>query len=176
VNGKGSGRRGITPVERLRFEAEYDHIFRKEPIMPLTFTYPFTLVRIMDGDTVEGDVDLGFFLSRRVTVRINGINAPEKVGAEKEAGLLVKQCMDLWFNLRKGKLELVSKELDKYGRVLGEIQGPPGPSNQPDHLSQWLMTAGLVKAYDGGTREPYSAAQLKSVIVAAKQMLGAAAK
>jgi endonuclease YncB( thermonuclease family) len=141
--------------------------------MSLTFTYPFTLVRIIDGDSVEGIADLGFHLSRRVTVRINGINAPERTGPEKDAGLLVSQCMMLWFNLRVGKIQLASKELDKYGRVLGEIQGVTKPDEPSDMLSHWLLTAGLVKAYDGGARAPYTAAQLKAVIATAKNMLGA---
>jgi endonuclease YncB( thermonuclease family) len=137
---------------------------------PLTFAYPFELIRVLDGDTVEGYADLGFYISRRVTVRLNGINAPETHGdAEKSVGLLVKACVEKWFKVAAAtpnqSLWLVSKEVDKYGRVLGEIELRPvlAFSPAPASLNAWLISIQLVQTYWGGTKRPYTPQELSVI-------------
>ncbi len=44
---------------------------------PNKFTYPITNIRIIDGDTIEADVDLGFRIRQRQIIRLAGIDAPE---------------------------------------------------------------------------------------------------
>ncbi len=41
------------------------------------YQYQAKLVRIIDGDTVECDIDLGFYMTARMPVRLAHINAPE---------------------------------------------------------------------------------------------------
>jgi len=85
------------------------------------YEYACELVRVIDGDTVVLDIDLGFRTWRRETVRLAGINAPERKGATFDAG---------HNSMAQLKLKLVDKSLvvqteldrsDKYGRTLGTI-------------------------------------------------------
>lgn len=50
------------------------------------YVYRATVNRVIDGDTIEVTVDLGFCASLRQTVRLYGINAPELHGASFHAG------------------------------------------------------------------------------------------
>jgi micrococcal nuclease len=140
----------------------------------LTFEYPFTLLRVLDGDTVEGHADLGFFISRKVTVRLEGVNAPETKGAEKEVGLMVKQCVERWFKSQTSgggmRVWLISKQVDKYGRVLGVLT-PRGPVIAPLPLNEWLLSTKLVQPYDGGARTAYPKKTLADIAAIAKDYI-----
>lgn len=77
--------------------------------------------RVIDGDTVVLDVDLGFYLTTKQTVRIAYINAPEVTGEQKADGLNAK----FWLEgvLPPGAKVTVQtvKPKDKYGRYLATI-------------------------------------------------------
>jgi endonuclease YncB( thermonuclease family) len=143
--------------------------------MALVFAYPFTLIRVLDGDTLEGYADLGFYIQRKVSVRVNGVNAPEVSGAaEKEVGLLVKSCVEKWFTaLRAGPASpwLVSKEVDKYGRVLGEIEMRGAVVPPSTTLTSWLLTMKLVQPYAGDLKKPYTPQELAAIAAIAKDYL-----
>ena len=84
------------------------------------YYYNCNLVKVIDGDTIDVDIDLGFniVLSKR-RIRLMGIDTPESRTrnlAEKELGLKAK---DRLIELCGEKLQLLSYGTDKYGRVLG---------------------------------------------------------
>jgi len=86
------------------------------------YTYNAELIRVIDGDTIEAMVDLGFHTWHKVTVRLYGINAPEsrtKDLEEKERGLAAKKRLTQL--LKDGKFLLESHGIGKYGRCLGDI-------------------------------------------------------
>ena len=88
--------------------------------MSQPYYYNCTLVRVIDGDTIDVDIDLGFnvVLSKR-RVRLMGIDTPESRTRnliEKALGLAAK---DRLIELCGEKLQLLSQGTDKYGRVLG---------------------------------------------------------
>jgi micrococcal nuclease len=86
------------------------------------YTYNAELIRVIDGDTIEAMVDLGFHTWRKVTVRLYGINAPESRTRdleEKERGLAAKKRLTEL--LKDGKFLLESHGIGKYGRCLGII-------------------------------------------------------
>jgi endonuclease YncB( thermonuclease family) len=93
----------------------------------MTWTYPrATVIRVVDGDTVWLDLDLGLRILHRSSCRLWGVNAPElgfDGGKEAKAWLEAR--------LPVGKVVLVvSQGLDKYGRPLVEIHdGEPGTVN-----------------------------------------------
>lgn len=62
------------------------------------YVYACRLVRVIDGDTVEIDVDCGFSIWHRLTVRIVGVNCPEKFGGTKVAGMAAKRFTQEWFH------------------------------------------------------------------------------
>jgi endonuclease YncB( thermonuclease family) len=85
------------------------------------WTVPATVVKVHDGDTVLCDLDLGWHVTLRASVRIDGIAAPELTTAE---GRLARDFAD--HLLQPGaKVTVLSKRLlgstEKYGRVLADL-------------------------------------------------------
>lgn len=99
------------------------------------YTYEATVLRVVDGDTAELNIDLGFTISWKSTCRFYGINTPElksKDIAEKERAKLAKAATES--HLPPGtKIKIVSRQLDKYGRPLVDIY------IGDMHLNQWLI-------------------------------------
>jgi len=115
---------------------------------------PYTahLNRVIDGDTVVLDVAIWPDLTERISVRLDGVNAPEThthILCEKIAGQKAKQFTEQWMN-SAGQLTLSDVMLGKFaGRVLGRI------SNGVEDLGDALLRAGLARPYDGGKRQPW---------------------
>ena len=86
------------------------------------YTYKAKLDRVVDGDTVDANIDLGFDISVHKRIRLAGIDSPESRTRdleEKQRGLASKERLT---NLLKdGEFTLESKEVGKYGRVLGVL-------------------------------------------------------
>jgi len=92
------------------------------------YEYRAKVIRVIDGDTLKVDIDLGFTLHIQQTVRLYGINCPEtrtKDVKEKEKGLMAKYWIEqLLLNkeiIIQTKLEKNTKEFDSFGRVLATI-------------------------------------------------------
>ena len=51
------------------------------------YEYRARITRVIDGDTVEAEIDLGFHVTFTATLRLTGINAPETRGTERPQGL-----------------------------------------------------------------------------------------
>ena len=86
------------------------------------YTYKAKLDRIIDGDTVDAHIDLGFDITIHKRIRLAGIDTPESRTRdleEKARGLASKdKLIEL---LGDGNFVLESKEVGKYGRVLGTL-------------------------------------------------------
>ena len=87
------------------------------------YTYKIKLDRVIDGDTIDALIDLGFDVSIKKRIRFLGINTPESRTRdleEKAKGLAakdrVKQLLDGCDNIT-----LKSHGVGKYGRCLGEL-------------------------------------------------------
>tara|TARA_R110001583_G_C5457532_1_gene391569 strand:+ start:120 stop:488 length:369 start_codon:yes stop_codon:yes gene_type:complete len=87
------------------------------------YTYKISLLKVVDGDTVDAEIDLGFDIKVKKRIRFMGINAPESRTRdleEKAKGLAakdrVKQLLD-----GCGNVTLKSHGVGKFGRCLGEI-------------------------------------------------------
>lgn len=89
---------------------------------PASFEYNATLVRVLDGDTIDCYIDLGFDLKIKKRVRYMGIDTWESRTRDKEEkvkGLAAKaRNKEL---LEAGTFKIVSYGTGKFGRVLGEI-------------------------------------------------------
>lgn len=76
--------------------------------------------RVIDGDTVDVEVDLGFHVHTRQRLRLLRVNTPEVRGKEREEGLEYKAFVEE--RLPVGSRVLVqSHKTGKYGRYLAEI-------------------------------------------------------
>lgn len=114
--------------------------------------YQADLVRVIDGDTVEVDLALYPGLTKRVSVRVAGIDAPEtrtRNLCEKALGLKAEdRVKDLLAG--DGPLVVDHIALGKFaGRVVGDI------SMAGADLASVLLDEGLVRAYSGGARQPW---------------------
>ena len=87
--------------------------------------YSCKLVRVVDGDTADAMIDLGFNVWVKNRIRFMGVDAWESRTRnleEKEKGLAAKAYVkDLLENSDEGKFLLKSHGVGKYGRVLGEL-------------------------------------------------------
>lgn len=109
-----------------------------------SYVYNCELIRVIDGDTIVGLVDLGFSTWKKVHIRILHIDTPEvrtRDLKEKELGLMAKARVEEL--LENGKFILVSKEVDSFGRSLGVVY-------TVDHVSigDKLLEEGLAKSYE----------------------------
>ena len=111
------------------------------------YEYSVKLLRVVDGDTVELDVDLGFTVHVTVMFRLLGINAPEVKGASKEFGLASKQALiDL---LQEGSLTVRTEKAiktDKYGRWLAAITVTKSDGSIVN-VSDWMILSGFAVPY-----------------------------
>lgn len=118
------------------------------------YTYKLReIVRIVDGDTVDVVIDLGFDISVKKRVRVAGIDTPEKRtrdAEEKALGVAATEFAEKWFAENKGNI-VVRTALDgsaeKYGRLLGYFYADEVCFNEA------IVDAGLAWRYEGGTKE-----------------------
>jgi len=87
--------------------------------------YSAKLVRVVDGDTADAMIDLGFNVWVKNRIRFMGVDAWESRTRNKEEkvkGLAAKAYVkDLLENSDDGKFSIISHGTGKYGRVLGEL-------------------------------------------------------
>ena len=111
------------------------------------YKYKAKVDRVIDGDTIEALVDLGFDTWKHVTIRFNGIDAWEsrtRDDEEKVKGLAAKaRLIEL---LGDGKFILESHGVGKYGRCLGSLH--MGSKN----INKTLIKEGHATEYHGGAR------------------------
>ena len=78
--------------------------------------------RVVDGDTIDLDVDLGFNIHQKMRIRLMDIDTPEIRGEEKVKGLKVKDLVEeLCKDAESIVLESIKGKKGKYGRYLGII-------------------------------------------------------
>ena len=89
------------------------------------YTYNATVVRVVDGDTADAMIDLGFNTWVKKRIRFMGVDTWEcrtRDLEEKKKGLEAKAFVkDLLENSDEGKFSIKSHGVGKYGRVLGEL-------------------------------------------------------
>ena len=89
------------------------------------YEYKCKLVRVVDGDTVDIDIDLGFGVwLRKQRIRMYGIDTPESRTSddvEKIYGLAAKEFLVKWTNSGDLSLKTFKDGKGKYGRILGEL-------------------------------------------------------
>ena len=116
------------------------------------YTYNAKLDRVVDGDTVDALVDLGFDSWKKVRIRMHGMDAWESRTRdleEKKKGIAAKARLKHILEIEaKGEFILVSHGVGKYGRCLGEIYIKPGD----DSINNLLISEGHAKEYYGGKR------------------------
>ena len=89
------------------------------------YEYSAKCIRVVDGDTLDCDIDLAFDITIRERVRFHGINAPESRTRdleEKKRGLAAKdRVIEVMKENETFVLRPKYDRLGKYGRVIGDI-------------------------------------------------------
>jgi micrococcal nuclease len=123
----------------------------------MNYEYNARITKVIDGDTVEVDIDLGFnTILANQSVRLLGIDTPESRTSdkiEKVFGLLskefvkkfVSECEDGWVVIRTHK----SDDTEKFGRVLAEIIN----SKTSKNLNEELIKNGYAVRYMGENKK-----------------------
>jgi len=115
------------------------------------YTYNAKVERVVDGDTVDALVDLGFDTWKKVRIRMMGMNAPESRTRdleEKAKGLAAKKYLHDLLESYDFNFVLKSHGVGKYGRCLGEMF----LENQPVSVNSMMINEGHAKEYNGGKR------------------------
>ena len=119
------------------------------------YDYQCTIVRVVDGDTVDVDIDLGFDTWRRSErIRLYGVDTPEcrtLDAEEKAAGLLAKEFVEDALHVG-GTYRLQTKEKGKFGRYLGTIYLTDDTS-----INAALVTEHLAVPYTGQNKKEIQA-------------------
>ena len=123
--------------------------------------YNFRVVkinRVVDGDTIDVTIDLGFDLLKKERVRIAGVDTPEKRTRDKEEKVLGIDATN-WMKSKlegaiKGGEELIIRTelkggVGKYGRLLGWLY----IGDATISLNEQMITEGYAWEYDGGTKQ-----------------------
>ena len=111
------------------------------------FKYNAKVIRVVDGDTVDALVDLGFSTFKKVRIRMMGINAPESRTRdieEKAKGLAAKIRLEEL--LEEEKFVLESHGVGKFGRCLGTLHV------DDVNVNKTLVEEGHAWEYYGGKR------------------------
>lgn len=107
------------------------------------YHYSMTVARVIDGDTLLCEIDLGFNIRTRDYVRLFGVDTPEIYGTRATpAGTLAREFVLQWLGPRYD-LRLHSRRYDereKYGRILGTIYN----GDEPESLNDALIREGHV--------------------------------
>ena len=116
------------------------------------FEYNAVLDRVVDGDTVDATIDLGFDTWKKTRIRFYGINAPESRTRdleEKKKGLAAKERLIEILKANDKNIVLKSHGVGKYGRCLGELYVE---TLGEISVQQTLINEGHGVAYFGGKR------------------------
>lgn len=134
------------------------------------YEYKAKLLKVVDGDTVDVDIDLGFGVwLRNERVRIMGIDTPEsrtRDQVEKLFGLAAKKRLkelltkDIVLKTFKGRGGEDAK--GKFGRILGDFQVYYAEQDRWCMLTEIMFTEGHGVPYTGGSKDDVEAQHLKN--------------
>ena len=119
------------------------------------YTYNAKVIRILDGDTVEAEIDLGFGVSITRIVRMNGIDTPEKTSSILTVRELAAKATARARYALENKKVILKTQLDKgdkYGRVLAYIYESQSELGADQSFNLKLVQEGLAFPYDGGKK------------------------
>ena len=107
--------------------------------------------RVVDGDTIDIIIDLGFDLTKKERVRLAGIDTPEtrtKNPKEKEMGYQATEFLEMHL-MEATKLTVKTEKDGKFGRMLGWLYKS---EKDVTSINETMIDEGYAWAYDGGTK------------------------
>jgi micrococcal nuclease len=125
------------------------------------YEYQCKIVRVVDGDTVDVDIDLGFGLwKKNQRIRMYGIDTPESRTRdleEKKYGIMAKEIVKKY--LPEGSVQVLVTKKDKagkFGRILGEFK------IKNASLNEWMIKNYYGVAYTGQSKKDIAEEHLRN--------------
>jgi micrococcal nuclease len=129
------------------------------------YEYSCKVVRVVDGDTVDVDIDLGFdVVLRKQRIRLYGVDTPESRTRDKEEkkyGLYAKQ----WLKNALGKNAIIRTKKDgrgKFGRILGEFVIYDPVYDQETTVNSVMIRDHIAVEYHGQSKEEIQEQHIKN--------------
>ena len=131
------------------------------------YDYRCKIIKIIDGDTVDVDIDLGFGIwHHKERVRIYGLDAPEsrtRDKIEKVFGKFAKQCVKDW--LPTGSIQKLVTEKDKsgkFGRILGKFRVHEPHLDRYVILNDFMVDNHYAVEYNGQSKQKIAEEHLRN--------------
>ena len=120
--------------------------------------YRCTIKRVVDGDTVDIDIDLGFGIwIHNERVRLYGIDTPESRTRdleEKKCGIYAKQCVETFLPVDSSQtLKTYKDKVGKFGRVLGEFVVYDPEQDRQTTINEYMIRNKIGVAYSGKSKD-----------------------
>tara|TARA_Y100001972_G_scaffold43665_1_gene53723 strand:- start:521 stop:952 length:432 start_codon:yes stop_codon:yes gene_type:complete len=120
--------------------------------------YRCTIKRVVDGDTVDVDIDLGFGIwIHNERVRLYGIDTPESRTRdleEKKCGIYAKQCVETFLPVDSSQtLKTYKDKVGKFGRVLGEFVVYDPEQDRQTTINEYMIRNKIGVAYSGKSKD-----------------------
>ena len=122
------------------------------------YEYSCKIVRVVDGDTVDVDIDLGFGVwMHKERIRLHGIDTPEsrtRDSTEKKFGYLAKEMIESFLPVGSIQtLVTVKDKAGKFGRILGKFKIYDGKEDRQTTINEWMIENHYAVAYLGQSKE-----------------------
>ena len=120
--------------------------------------YRCTIKRVVDGDTIDIDIDLGFGIwIHNERVRLYGIDTPESRTRdleEKKCGIYAKQCVETFLPVDSSQtLKTYKDKVGKFGRVLGEFVVYDPEQDRQTTINEYMIRNKIGVAYSGKSKD-----------------------
>ena len=133
----------------------------------LVYEYRCKIVRVVDGDTVDVDIDLGFGIwMHKERVRLHGIDTPESRTRdleEKKYGLLAKE--QILFFLPEGSMQTlvtVKDKAGKFGIILGKFKIVDPVTAYDTTVNDWMIKEHHAAPYFGQSKDEIAQIHLEN--------------
>ena len=132
------------------------------------FEYNCKIVRVVDGDTVDVDIDLGFDVwLKKQRIRLYGVDTPESRTRdleEKKYGFAAKAFVEKYIPV--GSKQILRTKLDdargKFGRILGEFVAFDAVNDRQSTVNQMLIDTHNAVAYHGQSKDDIAEEHLRN--------------
>lgn len=108
------------------------------------YEYRTVIERVVDGDTVVANVDLGFSIHVTMRLRLAGIDTPELVGSDRPAAEVARDALKQAIEGKTVRIVTRKDKADKYGRIVADLYFFDG---EPVHINTWMVNQGYAKAW-----------------------------
>lgn len=119
------------------------------------YTYNARVIKVIDGDTIDLEIDLGFHVKVTKRARLSGIDTYEKNSRlvfEREKAAKATALLTNILQKKIVKIKTFIDKEDKYGRILVEVYANDFDFENHNSVNIMLIQEGLALPYDGGNK------------------------